>query len=189
MKTLFVFDYRDYKENGTVGVRPSVRGIIIREGRIAMVHSRKYDYYTFPGGGIDRDERMEDALIREIREETGLEVIPESIREYGLVVRKEKGAIDDLFIQENYYFLCDVSSRMLRQELGGYEIDEDYELSWMDPDAAVEANRTRPHGDLSGQEWARHLFGRDEMLIGRLRTDGLIGQPAGLTWEGKAQHD
>ena len=43
MRTLFVFDYKDYKEDGTVGTRPSARGIIVRDGRIAMVHSRKYD--------------------------------------------------------------------------------------------------------------------------------------------------
>ena len=106
MRTLFVFDYKDYKENGTVGIRPSVRGIIIKDGRIAMVHSRKYNYYAFPGGGIDPGEKKEETLIREIREELGLDVIPESIKEYGLVIRKEKGAIDDLFILENYYFLC-----------------------------------------------------------------------------------
>ena len=41
MRTLFVFDYKDYKEDGTVGTRPSARGIIVRDGRIAMVHSRK----------------------------------------------------------------------------------------------------------------------------------------------------
>lgn len=174
MKTLFVFDYKDYKENGTVGIRPSVRGIIIREGRIAMVHSRKYDYYTFPGGGIGRNESKEEALIREIREEVGLEVIPESIREYGLIVRKEKGAIDDLFIQENYYYLCGVSSHRLRQELSGYEIDEDYELSWVGPETAIAANRNRPHGEISDKEWAKHLFKRDEMLIGRLKEDGLL---------------
>ena len=25
MRTLFVFDYKDYKEDGTVGIRPSAR--------------------------------------------------------------------------------------------------------------------------------------------------------------------
>ena len=69
MRTLFEFDYKDYKENGTVGIRPSVRGIIIKDGRLAMVHSRKFDYYAFSGGGIDKGEEKEEALIREIREE------------------------------------------------------------------------------------------------------------------------
>lgn len=48
MRELAVYDYKNYKENGTVGKRPSARGIIIREGKIAMVHSLKYDYYKYP---------------------------------------------------------------------------------------------------------------------------------------------
>ena len=99
MRELAVYDYKNYKENGTVGRRPSVRGVIIREGKIAMVHSLKYDYYKFPGGGIDSGESHLDALIREVREETGLIVIPQSVKEYGLVVRREKGRFEDLFIQ------------------------------------------------------------------------------------------
>ena len=174
MRTLFEFDYKDYKENGTVGRRPSVRGIIIKDGCIAMVHSRKYDYYMFPGGGVDQGEEKEETLIREIREELGLEVIPESIREYGLVIRKEKGAIDDLFIQENYYFLCDVSDHQLKQELGGYEIEEEFELCWMDPDAAMKANRENDHGALEDETWAKHLYEREGLLIGKLREEGFL---------------
>ncbi|MCH5348603.1 MAG: hypothetical protein J1E40_04705, partial [Oscillospiraceae bacterium] len=46
MRELAVYDYKNYIENGTVGRRPSVRGIIIDKDKIAMVHSLKYDYYN-----------------------------------------------------------------------------------------------------------------------------------------------
>ena len=81
MHLLFEIDTKDYPENGTVSRRPSVRGIIIRAGKICMVHSLKYDYYKFPGGGIEPGETHEQALIREAREETGLILRPESIAE------------------------------------------------------------------------------------------------------------
>ena len=115
MRELAVYDYKNYKENGTVGKRPSARGIIIREGKIAMVHSLKYDYYKFPGGGIDSGESNLDALMREVEEETGLIVIPESIQEYGLVLRKEKGKFEDIFIQENFFYFCDVEKEAASQ--------------------------------------------------------------------------
>ena len=66
---------------GTTVVRPSVRGIIRKQGTVAMVHSLKYDYYKFPGGGIEPGESREETLIRETREEAGLTVLPDSIRE------------------------------------------------------------------------------------------------------------
>ncbi|MDO4303672.1 MAG: NUDIX domain-containing protein [Bacillota bacterium] len=53
------------------------------EQKIAMVHSLKYDYYKFPGGGISCGESHLDALLREVAKETGLIVIPKSVKEYG----------------------------------------------------------------------------------------------------------
>lgn len=178
MRTLYVYDYKNYKVDGTVGVRPSVRAIIIKDGKLGMIHSRKFDYYTFAGGGIDPGESQEEALIREVREELGLKVRPETIREYGLLVRKEKGAIDDLFIQENYYYLCEVEEQQLEQELEGYEIVEDYELCWVTPETAIRTNWDHDHGEMcsgpSHENYMSHLFHRDEMLMRKLVEEGLI---------------
>ena len=63
MRELFVMDLKNYDPNGTVGRRPSVRGIIIRDGRIAMMHSCRYDYYKLPGGGIEPGESLEEKLL------------------------------------------------------------------------------------------------------------------------------
>ena len=87
MRILFEMDKKDYIFNGSVFRRPSARAIIIKDGKIAMVYSQKYNYYKFPGGGIEAEECMEDALTREVSEETGLCVIKNSIQEYGQVRR------------------------------------------------------------------------------------------------------
>ena len=71
MRLLFEIDTKDYDPNGKAFVRPSVRGIIIRDGKVAMVHSLKYDYYKFPGGGMEDGEGVEEALLREVVEESG----------------------------------------------------------------------------------------------------------------------
>lgn len=101
MRELFVIDLKNYKPEGTVGKRPSVRGIILKDGKVAMMHSLKYDYYKLPGGGIEDGENYEETLIREVKEESGLIVKKESVKEFGYVRRLEKGLIEDIFIQEN----------------------------------------------------------------------------------------
>ncbi len=172
MKLLREFDYRDYPENGTVGRRPSVRAIIIRDGKLAMVYSEKYDYYLFPGGGIDAGESMEEALVREVAEELGLEVIPESIREYGLMVRREKGKREDLFIQENNMFLCDVTDRVAAQKLDAYEAAERYVLRWVAPAKIVEVNRSHSHDEQPDSQYSVRFMERENWLIERLMSEG-----------------
>lgn len=172
MELIKEFDYKDYITDGTVGIRPSVRAIIIRGDKLALVYSEKYDYYLFAGGGINDGENLEQTLIREIQEELGLEVIPESIAEYGLVVRKENGKYDDLFIQENYYFTCDVRDNTVAQELDDYEAEERYVLSWVTPEEAIETNKNHSHEAQENAKYCERLMEREVWLIERLVKEG-----------------
>ena len=148
MRLLFELDTKDYDLSGTAFIRHSARCIHIKNGLAAMVHSVKYDYYKFPGGGIERDESREHAMIRETREEAGLVVIPESVREYGYVHRIQKSSYDDAdyFVQDNYYYLCDVEEDIQSQNLDGYEADEKFTLEYVEPDRAIFVNRHVDHG-------------------------------------------
>jgi 8-oxo-dGTP diphosphatase len=47
-------------------------GVVLREGRIAVVHRPRYDDWSLPKGKLDPGESFEDAALREVREETGL---------------------------------------------------------------------------------------------------------------------
>ena len=148
MRVLLELDYKDYNENGNIGKRPSARGIIINGNKIAMVYSYKYDYYKFPGGGIEKDESNIDALIRETAEETGLVVIKDSIKEYGYVhrIKKAKDEGYSMFIQDNLYYLCDVEDKKINQNLDDYEDFEKFTLELVDPRIAININRNKQHG-------------------------------------------
>jgi 8-oxo-dGTP diphosphatase len=59
--------------------RVSAGAIVIRDGRVVLVRYRDSSGNTYlvgPGGGILSDEGINQAAIREVREETGLEVRP-----------------------------------------------------------------------------------------------------------------
>ncbi len=143
MKQLFEIDLHDYKETDRVFSRPSARGIIIREQKLALVYSPKEKYYKFPGGGIREGEDAKAALIREVREEVGLIVIPDSVREFGSVMRRQKSnyAPDTIFEQENFYFFCRTENRTVPQELDLYEQEAAFVLQYTDMEQAIQTNQ------------------------------------------------
>jgi 8-oxo-dGTP diphosphatase len=47
-------------------------GVVMRDGRLALVHRPRYDDWTLPKGKLDPHESFEDAALREVFEETGL---------------------------------------------------------------------------------------------------------------------
>ena len=148
MKLLFEIDKRNYDNDGKAFIRPSARAIIIKDNKIYMVHSLVYDYYKFPGGGIEKNESTIDALIRETKEEAGLIVIKDSIKEYGYVHRVQKADEPSYskFIQDNFYYICDVENKILEQQLDDYENFEKFTLELVDPKIVININRNKEHG-------------------------------------------
>ena len=149
MRTLFEIDTKDYKEGGTRRVRPSVRTIIIRDGKIAMLHVLRYDYYKFPGGGIEPGETHAQTAIRETLEEAGLIVKPETIREFGnyhLLRKDSKWA--DIMDQDNFYYFCEVEPGTVPQHLEPKEAADRLTLEFVDPRKALDVNL---HSDHNGR--------------------------------------
>lgn len=100
---------RDWNENvHTVNskdliFRISCYGIIVKEDRILLCPQR--DGYDFPGGGMNVDETLEECLIREVKEETGIIIRP------GQCISAEHDMYYSLSSQQAYnnpllYFLC-----------------------------------------------------------------------------------
>ncbi len=171
MRLLFEMDLHDYDQCTRSFVRNSARSIIIRDHKAAMIHSLKYDYFKFPGGGIEGGENPVDAMIRETREEAGLVVIPESVREYGYVHRIQRSDSDpaECFIQDNYYYLCNVLEETVSQDLDDYESKEDYVLELTDPQTAIRKNR-----NVINSPYNRLMFEREAKVLEMLIAEGLL---------------
>jgi len=57
-------------------MRRAVRAIVIKDGHLLVMHRKKFgnEYYTLIGGKVEADETDEQALYRELQEETGVKV-------------------------------------------------------------------------------------------------------------------
>ena len=105
---------------------------------------------------------MKTALIREVREEVGLIVIPDSIREFGSVMRRQKSnqSPDTVFEQENFYFFCQVKNQLTEQELDDYEKEAGFSLRFVDMDEAINTNR-----DYDSQDFFNRIMIQREMRV------------------------
>ncbi len=63
-------------------IRVGTRAVIFNENNELLVErclTPDTDYYYLPGGGVWFQEKIEDCLVREVKEETGLEVKAERL--------------------------------------------------------------------------------------------------------------
>ena len=85
--------------------RTIVAGIVPMQDGFAFMHrvgviKRKdfQEYYTFPGGGLEEGETLEEGTIREIKEEFGIQV---------KVVKKLYEMKSEKFNQREIFYLCE----------------------------------------------------------------------------------
>ncbi len=109
--------------------------------------------------------------IRETEEEAGLVIVPESIQEFGYVHRVEKSDhMDaDYFVQDNFYYLCEVQKAKTSQKLDDYEADEHFTLEWVEPDKAIVVNRTVDHGPKE-----QNMLEREARVLEILKAEGYL---------------
>ena len=122
-------------------IRKAVRAVIIQDGNILMIHSTINGDYKFPGGGIKPDETDKEALIREVREESGYLI--DEIRDNFLQIveiRESAKYENTLFKMVSFYYFCSVQSLVFQQNLDEYEKSLGFEPIWINIEQALKEN-------------------------------------------------
>ncbi len=108
------------------------RGIILRDGKVLLSHEVSTGKWLTPGGRVEESESLCCACIREVGEETGLLVEPQSDEPF-LTVNEY---YEEWFFSTNY-FLCDVVGAC-EQHFTDYEKEIGLEIKEVYLDKAVE---------------------------------------------------
>lgn len=125
---------------GDINFREAVRGIIIKEDKILMVHSKNRDY-KFPGGGIKKGEGYTEALKREVEEETWY-ICSKINEQFGITTEKSKDRYfnDRIFKMISYYYFAEVSNKRKSQKLDPYEAMLGFKPEWVNIDEVINNN-------------------------------------------------
>lgn len=116
----------------TYPMRPylAVSAAIFRDGRVLIVRRARppaHGLYTLPGGGVELGETLEEAVIREVREETALEISPVALAGYRqAIARDAKGDV------ERHFVILPFAARWISGEISLNE--ELAEAHWLVPD-------------------------------------------------------
>ena len=105
--------------NYNVGV-----GAIVQDGnRLLVIKDRFSLGYKLPGGHIDPHEKIENALVREVYEETGVKVTFESIVNIGHFLVGQFG-------EQNLYFVC--TAKNITTDINIFDSSEIIDAKWID---------------------------------------------------------
>ena len=121
-------------DDGLINIR--VGAIIMRDGKILMVGNERNDYFYSVGGRIKFGETAEEAVIREVLEETGVRM---EVDRLGFVhenyfVGDDPGRVGKLIYEISFYFYMKVP-RDFAPRSGSFTADHSKEyLVWAAPD-------------------------------------------------------
>lgn len=106
--------------------RLTARAIVLNPaGRCALMYAAKFGIYTLPGGGVEAGETVEEALVREITEETGCAIA--SFESLGYV---EENRFHADYTQISYYYIVRTMDEALHPCLTALEAANGTSALW-----------------------------------------------------------
>ena len=133
-------------ESRSYPTRPylAVSAAIFRNGLVLIVRRAQppaHGVYTLPGGGVEVGETLAEAVVREVREETGLEIEPVRLAGYRqLIARDSAGRV------ERHFVILPFAARWLKGEVSLNE--ELAEARWLEPAELSELKTTEGLADI-----------------------------------------
>lgn len=109
----------------------AVSAAIVRDGKVLVVRRARRPaqaIYTMPGGVVESGETLTEAVRREVREETALEIEPVALAGHReVIMRDAAGAVERHFV-----IMCFAARWVAGEPVLNDELDD---AQWLAPDA------------------------------------------------------
>jgi 8-oxo-dGTP pyrophosphatase MutT (NUDIX family) len=143
LKLLQTMVHRSVKQvEGKVYERRAARGIVLDGSKILLLYTKRYNDYSFPGGGVDAHEDLISGLKRELAEEIGASNI-EILQEFGYIdeYRPHHKPDYDLIHMLSYFYVCKLDVDFNNTALEDYEVANGMKPVWIDIHEAIAHNK------------------------------------------------
>lgn len=151
-------------------LRKTIRAVILNEKNlILMLYSKRFDDYTFPGGGLKANENEEKALKRELKEEIGASQI--RIKEpLGFINEIKYGLFtnESIYLQTSIYYFVDVEEIGYRK-LEKREIIDDIKPVFVDIDACINHNQSVMKDEKHQTFGLKTVLQREEIVLKNIK--------------------
>lgn len=140
LKTHFHPDVVDL--NGkSIYKRLATRAIVTKSSKILLLHTKRYDDYSLPGGGIDQNESPVDGMVRELQEETGAKNIT-NIEPFGAYEEYRPWGRGGFDVQHmiSYCYTCDADEPLGETKYESYEVKNGMTAVWIKIEEAIRHN-------------------------------------------------
>ncbi|MFA6355353.1 MAG: NUDIX domain-containing protein [Candidatus Paceibacterota bacterium] len=151
------------EETNDYKVREAARAIVVdKDGKVAMLHVSKENYYKLPGGGVEKGEDILLALKRECKEEIGCEI--EVTSELGMITecRKMFG-----IKQISYCYMAKLKGEKGTPDFTKKESSKGFKEVWFSYEEAVKAMK---ESQATSKEGRIYIVPRDTFILEEAKT-------------------
>jgi len=129
-------------ENKSMFTRLATRSITTQGNNILLMHTERYEDYSLPGGGLDKDEDKIAGMMRELIEETGAKDI-RNVMPFGAYEEYRPWYKSEYDIQHmiSYCYTCDINKELGVSNLESYEIKNGMRAMWVNIHEAIDYNK------------------------------------------------
>jgi len=135
MTLLKTIQFKDIspEEASEFEIRRAARAVVLdTDSRVGLLYVKKYNYHKLPGGGLEGNENIDEALKRECLEEIGCKI--EVSGEVGEIIEyRDKWALK----QHSYCFVAKVIGEKGKPDFTEKELEYGFEIKWVPLSEAI----------------------------------------------------